>query len=158
MRAGRKSPLRLTVGGLGVALVLVAAGCGSTKTVTMTSPARAANSVSEGTPHVYEGTVSGTSHPVAKMDCSAFDQYAEAGAENRGTISDSLLVNTEGSDAGVGYATPSVEKSVAWGHPFSRLAQAVEVRPYAGHGAPSRHYKFTMYCVKDQSAAWVIFG
>jgi hypothetical protein len=92
------------------------------------------------------------------MECSTFDDYAEAGDENRGAITDSLRVDTAGSDPGVSYSSPSVDKSVAWGHVGSRLAQDVTVVPAVPHGSPSKHYKFTMYCVKDQSAAWVIFG
>ncbi len=151
---------------IGVALCALAvffvAGCGSTttKTVTMTAPAAAANSASTGeVAHVFEGTVTVTNEPVIKLDCSP--NYLEAGDENRGTIGDALKVNTAGSDKLVSYGKPTADKSVAWGHIGSRLATAGRTfAAISGHHPPgfSAHYKFTLYCVSDQSAAWVIFG
>lgn len=144
------------------ALAFFVAGCGSTttKTVTVTAPAAAANSASTGeVAHVFEGTVTPNHEPQVKLDCSP--NYLEAGDENRGSITDRLKINTAGSDQLVTYGTVTATKSVAWGHIGSRLAQAVETfAVIGGHHPPSfsQHYKFTLYCVSDQSAAWVIFG
>jgi hypothetical protein len=137
------------------------AGCGNTtRTVTVTSPAPAANGASTGeVAHVFEGTVTPNHEPQVKLDCSP--NYLEAGDENRGSITDSIKINTAGSDKLVTYGTATATKSVAWGHIGSRLAQAVETfAAISGHhpNSFSQHYRFTLYCVSDQAAAWVIFG
>lgn len=130
------------------------------------APVAAAKSGGKGAPlrsgsgteraYVFEGTVSKNSSPEIRLDCGSSGYLESVDNWARGSLFDQLRIDTAGSGSHVFHTIPVADNLAEWGHWGSRLARGVHFNVTLSHGSAPEHYRITLYCVSDQSAAWVV--
>jgi hypothetical protein len=92
------------------------------------------------------------------MECAS-GHYVKNDGQHSGTVLDEAFIDTSGTEQGVGFGHTATS-SVAWGHPFSRLATGIKIWAQNRHGAGSKPlaYKIVVKCTDSQADAWVILG
>jgi hypothetical protein len=111
------------------------------------------------TSYTFSGTTKrdngGTTHTVS---CSS-GHYIKNSGEKSGTVFDVPSIDRSGTANGVSFGFTAAS-SVAWGHPFSRLATGIElwVQNDHTHSNQALPFHLNVKCTDNQDDAWVILG